>query len=536
MNRPKLTLAGSASMLRNLSIRARLLTGLAILSLLSVISNLGAIASFTSFNDSVGTLYQYRLQGVALLDRVKVDLFSMQGAFLNAGGTIPADPSVLNGLSADLDRTWRAYRAMPQSDETRRHADAFEKNWFSLSRDIAALERADSDLSLPSLESDLAQAIKLSSRITIAQAHDAKATYQETLDGYTVSVRCALVVLTVSLVTAVAVGISLLRSISRPLHNVIEMTQAIAAGDLTRPIEATSGDEIGRITAALAQMQASIRDMVADVRQTTELLLPMAEEMAMGSSALAERNQAQALSLAATAASMEELTTTVQQNADNAREVNALVNNAAVVAGKGGVAVRNVVTTMEAISAASGRIADITVVIDSIAFQTNLLALNAAVEAARAGEQGRGFAVVAGEVRNLAQRAALAAKEIKALIGEAASQVQNGSSLVGQTGATIDEVVTSVHRVTTMIGDITRASAEQSGGIDQVGRTIVEMDGATQQNAVMVQQAAASAAAMREQAQKLSTMVARFRLAADEERPVPKERKPVRRLVAEIAT
>lgn len=502
-------------MLRNLSIRTRLLCGLAILSILSVVSSVGAIASFNTSKSSLGTLYEQRLMAMALLDRVKVDLFSMQGAILNAGGTAPAEAKVLDGLAADLARNWADYRRKPQAADTRKLGDGFDRTWGALASDLRALSKPDAAVSMPALQQDMATAIAQAQRISMAQERDGGHAYRQALDDLAFSMRCALTVLLLSLVTAVAVAVSLLRSISRPLRHVIDLTQAIAAGDLTRRIEPASGDEIGQITAALARMQEGIRSMVADLRETTGMLLPMAEDLASGSRELAERNDEQVSALSTTAVSMEELTTTVQQNADSARQVDALVKGAAEVAARGGEVVGDVVTTMASIGAASARIVDIISVIDGIAFQTNLLALNAAVEAARAGEQGRGFAVVAGEVRNLAHRSASAAKEIKALIGASTAQVEDGNRLAGEAGATIAEVVASVRRATAMVGDIARASAEQSGGIDQVGRAIVGMDGVTQQNAVLVQQGAASAAAMREQAQRLAAVVARFRLTPD---------------------
>jgi len=502
-------------MMRNLSIRTRLLCGLAILSVLSLVSSVGAIVSFNASKSSVETLYDQRLMAVALLDRVKVDLFSMQGAILNAGGTAPADAAILDGLAADLGRNWASYRGKPQSPGTRKLADAFDRSWTALAADLRMLSKPDAAVSIPALQQDMANAIAQAQRISIAQESDGGQSYRQALEDHAFSVRCALTVLAFSLATAVVVAVSLLRSISAPLRHVIDLTQAIATGDLTRRIEPVSGDEIGQITVALARMQEGIRSMVADLRETTGMLLPMAEDMASGSRELAERNDAQVSALSATAASMEQLTTTVQQNADSARQVDALVKNAAEVAARGGVVVGDVVATMASIGGASARIVDIIGVIDSIAFQTNLLALNAAVEAARAGEQGRGFAVVASEVRNLAHRSALAAKEIKALIGASTAQVRDGNRLAGEAGATIEDVVASVRRVTAMVGDIARASAEQSGGIDQVSRAIVDMDGVTQQNAALVQQGAASAVAMREQAQRLSAVVARFRLTPD---------------------
>lgn len=499
-------------MMRNLSIRARLLCGLAILSILSSVSSVGAIVSFNDSKSSLETLYEQRLLAMALLDRVKVDLFSMQGAILNAGGTAPAEASVLDGLAADLARNWADYRRKPQAADTRKLADAFDRTWGALADELRALSKPDAAVSVPALQQDMANAIAQAQRISMAQERDGGHAYRKALADLAFSMRCALAVLALSLVTAVAVAVSLLRSISGPLKHVIELTQAIAAGDLTRRIEPASGDEIGQITAALARMQDGIRGMVADLRETTGMLLPMAEDLANGSRELAVRNDAQVSALSTTAVSMEELTTTVQQNAESARQVDALVKGAAEVAARGGAVVGDVVATMASIGAASARIVDIIGVIDGIAFQTNLLALNAAVEAARAGEQGRGFAVVASEVRNLAHRSASAAKEIEALIGASAAQVRDGNRLAGEAGATIDDVVASVRRAMAMVGDIARASAEQSSGIDQVGRAIVGMDGVTQQSAALVQQGAASAAAMREQAQRLAAVVARFRV------------------------
>src|SRR5512147_2697308 len=261
-------------------------------------------------------------------------------------------------------------------------------------------------------------------------------------------------------------------------------------------------------------MNDSLVRVVSQVRSGTDTVATASSQIAAGNLDLSSRTEEQASSLEETASSMEELTSTVRQNAENAKQANQLAISASDVAGKGGAVVSQVVTTMDAINEASRKIVDIISVIDGIAFQTNILALNAAVEAARAGEQGRGFAVVAGEVRNLAQRSAAAAKEIKTLIGDSVEKVEGGSKLVAQAGQTMEEIVTSIRRVTDIMSEITAASVEQSQGIEQVNTAITQMDEVTQQNAALVEEAAAAAEALEEQAQNLSAAVNVFKVAA----------------------
>ena len=263
---------------------------------------------------------------------------------------------------------------------------------------------------------------------------------------------------------------------------------------------------------ALQEMNHSLVGMVGQVRSGTDTIATASSQIAAGNMDLSSRTEQQASSLEETAASMEELTTTVKQNADNARQANQLAAAASAVAVKGGAVVSQVVDTMASINDSSKKIVDIISVIDGIAFQTNILALNAAVEAARAGEQGRGFAVVATEVRNLAQRSAAAAKEIKTLIGDSVDKVAAGSKLVGEAGNTMDEVVASVRRVTDIMGEITAASVEQSAGIEQVNQAIAQMDEVTQQNAALVEEAAAAAHSLQDQAGSLAQVVGVFRL------------------------
>jgi methyl-accepting chemotaxis protein len=294
---------------------------------------------------------------------------------------------------------------------------------------------------------------------------------------------------------------------------------SIANGDLSVTID-TSAAAKDSLLFEMKDMRDSLVSIVSQVRVGTETIGTASREIAAGNIDLSSRTEMQASSLEKTASAMEELTSTVKQNADNAREANQLAANASDVARKGGTVVSQVVDTMSSINESAKKIVDIIGVIDGIAFQTNILALNAAVEAARAGEQGRGFAVVASEVRNLAQRSAGAAKEIKALIGDSVEKVERGSKLVGQAGVTMDEVVDSVRRVTDIMGEIANASQEQSAGIEQVNLSIIEMDSMTQQNAALVEEAAAAAQSLQDQAGELARVVSIFKLEAGEERAV----------------
>jgi len=304
----------------------------------------------------------------------------------------------------------------------------------------------------------------------------------------------------------------LTRGIVVPLNRAVEVAWSVAQNDLRSDIDVTSKDETGRLLAALKTMNDNLARIVGQVRGGTEHISSASGEIAAGNLDLSSRTEQQASALEETASSMEELTSTVRQNADNARQANQLAVSASEVAVRGGEVVGRVVETMDSINDSARKIVDIISVIDGIAFQTNILALNAAVEAARAGEQGRGFAVVASEVRSLAQRSAAAAKEIKVLIGDSVDKVGAGSKLVEQAGTTMTEVVQSIHRVTDIVGEITTASLEQSEGIEQVNQAIADMDGVTQQNAALVEEAAAAAASLREQAAALAEVVSVFKL------------------------
>ncbi|NHZ62766.1 methyl-accepting chemotaxis protein [Massilia genomosp. 1] len=328
------------------------------------------------------------------------------------------------------------------------------------------------------------------------------------------TIELLLVLGTLAVLTGAVCAFLITRSITVPLKAAVAVAGTVASGDLTTQFGPASRDEIGDLMRALHAMNDSLTRVVSEVQSGTNAIAIGSTEIAAGNLDLSARTEQQASSLEETAASMEELTSTVRQNADNAQQANQLALAASQVARKGGAIVSQVVDTMGSIEASSRKIVDIIGVIDSIAFQTNILALNAAVEAARAGEQGRGFAVVASEVRTLAQRSAGAAKEIKGLIGDSVAQVSNGTRLVREAGTTIGDVVDSVARVSNIMSEITAASNEQRVGIDQVNEAIAQMDQVTQQNAALVEEAAAAAGSLEEQAARLAEVAGGFKLAA----------------------
>lgn len=301
--------------------------------------------------------------------------------------------------------------------------------------------------------------------------------------------------------------------ITRPLHSTLALAERIANGDLRQAQTSTRRDELGQLLNAVAAMSQNLRDMIEKIQMGVSQVSTAAAEIAAGNTDLSSRTEQQAAAVEETAASMEQLTATVKQNAENAHHANQLATDASQTAQQGGKLVENVVSTMRGISSSSQRIAEITTLINGIAFQTNILALNAAVEAARAGEQGRGFSVVASEVRNLASRSAQAAKEIEGLIAESVNQVQTGTRLVENTGSTMEQIVLSVTHVRDIMAEIAAASDEQTRGIAQIGQAIVEMDHTTQQNAALVEESAAAADSLEEQAEILLQSVSVFRLA-----------------------
>ena len=334
---------------------------------------------------------------------------------------------------------------------------------------------------------------------------------KEFASGQRLSIIIGVLAIAIGILVAWMITASLLKRLGGEPDAAADIAGRIAAGDLSVIIPIGPKDR-GSLLFAIRAMRDTLSSMVGEVRQATDSIATGSREIASGNLDLSSRTEEQASALGQTAASMAELTSTVKQNADNARQANVLAASASVMALKGGAVVGEVVTTMHSINESARKIVDIIGVIDGIAFQTNILALNAAVEAARAGEQGRGFAVVASEVRTLAQRSAAAAKEIKALIGDSVEKVNQGSRLVDQAGSTMGEIVDSVRHVTDIISEITAASTEQTSGIDQINVAITEMDQVTQQNAALVEEAAAAAEAMQDQAARLAQLVSVFQL------------------------
>ncbi|VXB31158.1 methyl-accepting chemotaxis protein [Massilia sp. 9I] len=436
----------------------------------------------------------------------------------------------------ELEKTLQNPKARELLTQMNQHADRYTAGQEQLIKHVNAglHEEARQYLAeelrplLVQLKKAVHEQAELQKALAREKAEEAQRTYENTA-------RLMWALGAVALALAGFVAWSITRSITRPVQRALEVANTVAAGDLTSRIDVTTRDEAGQLLQALKTMNENLARTVGTVRTGTDTITVAAAEVAAGSQDLSARTEQQASSLEETASSMEELTSTVKQNADNARQANVLAEAASQVAQRGGAVIGQVVGTMTDIDASSGKISDIIGVIDGIAFQTNILALNAAVEAARAGEQGRGFAVVASEVRNLAQRSAAAAKEIKGLINDSSEKVASGSRLVAEAGATMQEIVDSVRRVTDIMGEITSASQEQTAGIEQINQAVVEMDNVTQQNAALVEEAAAAAEAMKEQAATLNAAMAAFRVEGGEQAAAPAAARGAQRPVMALA-
>jgi len=514
----------------NLKISTRLMMLIGVLSaLLVAIGGLG-LFGISQSNGALKSVYEDRTVPTAQLGEIRALQLDSRLA-LNIALVTPTPQNFAERVAqveANVPRVsklWNAYAGSLMTPEEEKLAKAFVEARGKFVREglmpaLAALRANDP------AEAQRVVAEKIRSLFTPMehgvealiklQIDEARKEYDAAVARYaTIRAVCAAAI-AVGLLFAGVFGLVLARSITRQLGaepgEAAELACSVAAGDLSRPIDLRQGDATS-LMAQLGKMQASLFEVVSKVRQNSESVAIASAQIAQGNNDLSQRTEQQAAALEETAASMEQLSATVKQNADSAMQANQLALSASAVAIKGGDVVGQVVATMKGINDSSRKIADIISVIDGIAFQTNILALNAAVEAARAGEQGRGFAVVASEVRSLAGRSADAAKEIRGLIGASVQRVEQGTVLVDQAGVTMTEVVSSIKRMTDLMGEISAASVEQSAGVAQVGEAVSQMDRVTQQNAALVEQSAGAAESLTKQARQLVQVVAVFQLA-----------------------
>lgn len=521
-------------MLKNITIKSLLLFVMGALSLLLVAIGVLGLTSLDTTNKSLKTVYEDRTVPIGQLNTVitlsTINQIDLAASIYGDPGLVIPKMEAIEKRALEINKAFDAFMATDLTDEEKALADKFviDRKAFmdkALTPAIAA-SRGGNVLRVTEIVTGPMEELILPVRAGVSALIDlqlrvAKQEFEDSQKRFFMVRNISIATIVFGILLAGFMAFWLIRQIARPLADAVHIAKSVASGDLTQQIHVDSTNETGQLLQALKDMNESLANTVSSVRRGTETITVASGEIASGNADLSSRTESQAGSLEETASSMEELTSTVRQNADNARQANQLVVSASEVAVKGGSVVSQVVTTMGSIKDSSRKIVDIIGVIDSIAFQTNILALNAAVEAARAGEQGRGFAVVASEVRNLAQRSASAAKEIKALIDDSVSKVDVGSKLVDQAGSTMEEIVTSVKHVADIMSEITSASQEQSDGIEQVNQAISQMDEMTQQNAALVEQAAAAAQSMQDQAVELSRAVSIFRVSGNSAPPAP---------------
>ena len=541
----------------NLKIAAKLMVSFGLVLLLTLVLGVSNILSMDKVNQASNDLAENWMPSVQAAMELRADMGDFRRWQLSH--LLTDDPAGMANYEKRLDETLAAmkthgehYRQLINSAEEKTLFEEYLRAWdgfMALHGKILALSRANSKQEARELITGpsaalLARLIEQSNQLVKLNAGGGAHASAEATATFHRARLISIGLLAANIILGMALAMWVARVVARPLEQAVALARDVADGDLTHDINACTSCETGALMQALQDMTLKLRALVSQVRHGTDTIATASSEIARGNQDLSARTEEQASSLEETASSMEQLTSTVKQNADNARQANQLAQSASGVAVRGGDVVGQVVDTMNAINDSSRRIVDIIGVIDGIAFQTNILALNAAVEAARAGEQGRGFAVVASEVRNLAQRSAAAAKDIKQLINDSVEKVETGSRLVDSAGATMQEVVAAITRVTDIVSEITAASQEQSQGIEQVNTAIVQMDQVTQQNAALVEEAAAAAESMQHQAAQLTEVVSVFKLLAGQgapltaslpARPVAPVAKPAVRLAARPA-
>ncbi|MFL9927176.1 methyl-accepting chemotaxis protein [Herbaspirillum lusitanum] len=505
----------------DLSISRKLLICFSLVLALTMAVGAFSILQLARLNQSTSDIALRRLPGASLSLEIRLALAGIRTVQLEQlhaerSEDVRNNENNSEKLFAEVRQKMAAYKALPRTPEESKLVAQLEqsladfvtahKNIFEMSAVTRGAGEVARRASIPVYDKLLNLTGQL---VALNQQAGAAASEQATHD-YALSRTLIAALLLVCLLLSAGMAIWLARIVSRPLNDAVLVTQQVAAGNLSARLSRLSTDETGRLLQALQLMTQGLRTIVAEVRSGTEAIGVASGEIAAGNLNLSSRTEEQAGSLGQTAASMQELTAAVRNNADNAAAARQLALSASEVAVAGGAAMARVESTMQSISASSRKIIDIIGVIDGIAFQTNILALNAAVEAARAGEQGRGFAVVASEVRALAQRSATAAREIKQLIDQSGREIEDGNRLVSDTGATMLSVVERVKSVSDIVEEISHASAEQGAGIEKINMAMRRMDDMTQQNAALVEQAAAATQAMREQASRLGQLVRVF--------------------------
>ena len=513
--------------MKNISIKFTLIFSIAIFVLMILVSSLLSYFMLARSNESTELVHKADNQVILINDVYKNSARTRAGfalVYANLMKQVPVEPWVFKNIQTTYGRMTNQIQQFNSLPVLMAGGEEIKAELFNSATALAGLlDQASQLLQAGNVEAysvlNIQQIDKAGARFSTALEKYQKNT-QETVNTiaqerqsefHTIQWVIVISLLIAAVLTAALLHI-LKNRVFTPLHYAVEQLDLVSKGDLTSHIEVKSQNEIGQLLLAVNRMQKSLLTTVSLVRGSSDSINTSAKEIAAGNLDLSSRTEQQASSLEETAASMEELTGTVKQNAENAKQANQLAHSASSTAGKGGEVVAKVVDTMDAINTSSRKIVDIISVIDGIAFQTNILALNAAVEAARAGEQGRGFAVVASEVRSLAQRSAAAAKEIKELINDSVDKVAAGSQLVEEAGLTMNDVVSSVQRVTDIVGEIAEASREQSSGIEQINQAISQMDNMTQQNAALVEEAAAAAQSLQTQAVNLVDAVGAFRL------------------------